>query len=368
MSRRGHAFVSRASRSRARVCVACTCVFVVCACPLAARSYSDTWPSQFVGAANTTTRLHVDSAGTSFWMALLRGRKRFVFFDREHVPALYPDAAHSVRPRRAPACGTERDLRSHFGHSLRVVQTFGVDAGDVLAGDAAFHSAHPAAAHAAASAHVAELGPGDILFVPAGSPHQVFNVGDDATVAVSGNFVEPANLAVALDEMRRLAPVAPGAAAALTDLDSPELDTTVVSRLCMGCSLRHAHAHNAVCAWLWAVRLWRRDRSAVGAAQEQPHAVPAGGRHCNARGGARHRVATGAERRGRRVGRASSLLRSCASRHLAYTRACVCVRMCACVLCRPTIVPCASTSSRGCSRVSCVVRRSAAPLRSSLST
>ena len=41
----------------------------------------DRWPSLFFGATGTRTNLHTDSMGTSFTMAVFRGRKQFLLFD-----------------------------------------------------------------------------------------------------------------------------------------------------------------------------------------------------------------------------------------------------------------------------------------------
>lgn len=150
----------------------------------------------FVGAPNTTTALHVDTAGTNFWMALLRGRKRFVFFDTDDAAALYPDAATSA---------------------------FRADAGKVVARDAEHFNQWPAAAHAAAGAHVAEIGPGDIIFVPAGSPHQVWNL-DEPTVAISANYIDATNLELAKAELRASAATSEGAASLLKDFEADGFD------------------------------------------------------------------------------------------------------------------------------------------------
>lgn len=48
----------------------------------------DRWPSVFFGAEGTRTNLHVDSMGTTFTMAVFRGRKQFLLFDPRDAPAL----------------------------------------------------------------------------------------------------------------------------------------------------------------------------------------------------------------------------------------------------------------------------------------
>jgi hypothetical protein len=44
-----------------------------------------TRPSLFIGAANTSSALHIDSGATNFWMYLMTGRKKWRFWDREQV-------------------------------------------------------------------------------------------------------------------------------------------------------------------------------------------------------------------------------------------------------------------------------------------
>ena len=59
--------------------------------------YDHTWPSLFIGAANTSSALHVDSGATNFWMYLMTGRKKWRFWDREQAFNLYlkpPNTQH----------------------------------------------------------------------------------------------------------------------------------------------------------------------------------------------------------------------------------------------------------------------------------
>jgi len=52
-------------------------------------SYSNSWPSLFIGRKGTNSKLHIDSGATGFWMYLVSGRKRWVLYDRSEIPFLY---------------------------------------------------------------------------------------------------------------------------------------------------------------------------------------------------------------------------------------------------------------------------------------
>lgn len=114
--------------------------------------YRNSWPSLFVSPAGTVSDLHVDAFGSNFWMFLFSGAKRWTFFAPEALPHL--------RPR-------------YFGDSL----------------DPVFDATEEDFAHL--DPFVCDLGPEELLFVPAGSPHRVVNL--EASIAVSGNFVNSSN-------------------------------------------------------------------------------------------------------------------------------------------------------------------------------
>jgi ribosomal protein L16 Arg81 hydroxylase len=44
----------------------------------------------FIGPKGSQSALHVDQLHTNFYMILMEGRKRWVFFEPEDVPLLYP--------------------------------------------------------------------------------------------------------------------------------------------------------------------------------------------------------------------------------------------------------------------------------------
>ena len=127
--------------------------------------YRDAWPSLFIGPRYSRGSLHVDSFGSSFWMALFEGRKKWIFFEPEQKPLLYEQRAD---------------------------QTFAVD---VFRPNLTETPMYARAVHTECV-----LQPGEILFVPAGSPHQVMNL--DATVSVSMNFIDAANRQRVIDTLK----------------------------------------------------------------------------------------------------------------------------------------------------------------------
>jgi len=129
------------------------------------RLYADSWPSLFVGPIHSGGGLHIDSFGSNFWMAVLSGRKLWQFFDADQMPYLY---------------------RSHRDDS------FGIDTREPD------YSQYPL--YAFANSSVCIVGPGDGLFVPAGSPHQVTNL--SPSVAISMNYVDASNIDKALEVTR----------------------------------------------------------------------------------------------------------------------------------------------------------------------
>ena len=125
------------------------------------------WPSLFVApTAGSRCALHTDAWGTAFWQLLMHGRKRWLVFAPDDAAHLFPDyhansfaaadplAGGTGTQRRRPPCPTE-----------------------------------------------CEVGPGDIIFVPAGAPHVVENV--EPSVALAYNYVDGVNLDRALGELRQ---------------------------------------------------------------------------------------------------------------------------------------------------------------------
>jgi Cupin-like domain len=129
---------------------------------LATRSGNlDRWPSLFLGPATTKTGLHVDKFGTSFTMAVFRGRKQFVLFE-------------SVDGNRhlcldQPAPGSNYGIGDVFSpHLFRTCPMA--------------KRGHPV---------FASLGPGDLLYVPGSTHHAARNMEDG--MAIAQNFLTVAD-------------------------------------------------------------------------------------------------------------------------------------------------------------------------------
>ena len=129
--------------------------------------YQDSWPSLFIAPAGLRSELHIDTFGSNFWMALFRGRKRWVFFRKEETHLLYPTYVHGLDPV------FQVDLKNP---DLK---------------------AHPLLALAQPIECVLEAG--ELIFVPNGCAHWVENI--ETSVAVSGNFVDESNIDAALEEL-----------------------------------------------------------------------------------------------------------------------------------------------------------------------
>ena len=122
--------------------------------------YRESWPSLFIGPRGSRCAMHVDTFGSHFWMALFQGRKRWIIFAPEAAVCLSPSFLH--------------------GHDA----IFAADEVDYCQLDR----------------YDFELGEGDVVFVPCGSPHIVSNLED--TVAISANYVSRSNLNASLAELR----------------------------------------------------------------------------------------------------------------------------------------------------------------------
>mmetsp|Transcript_35730 Transcript_35730/g.93401 ORF Transcript_35730/g.93401 Transcript_35730/m.93401 type:complete len:818 (+) Transcript_35730:154-2607(+) len=129
-------------------------------------TYRDSWPSFFLGRGGTGGNLHVDMFGSSFWMAVFEGRKHWRFADEGQRHLLYEHRPTNDFP--------DVDLFNPDYERfplLRHVRTF-----DVV------------------------LEPGDLLFVPGSSPHQVRNVEGSKSIALAGNYIDIGSLETAREE------------------------------------------------------------------------------------------------------------------------------------------------------------------------
>ena len=148
--------------------------------------FRDSWPSLFLGARGSTSHMHVDTLATHFWMVMMGdkddgARKRWILYDAEDLPLLYPSYANSSVDPSFPVV----PYQAHFDPS----RAAGSDEDSSSAGRAQFfarqHALYPAFAHARPS--VAVLRSGDVLFVPYSLPHFVENL--DTTISLSANCV-----------------------------------------------------------------------------------------------------------------------------------------------------------------------------------
>lgn len=118
--------------------------------------YQHSWPSLFVGANGTESKMHIDSGGTNFWMYLLEGEKEWRFYDRHDVLELYPKPGSQ-----------------HFFFDI-----FRPDSEDM-----------PLSLNARMYKGIQR--PGDLIFIPGGCPHGVRN--HDDIIGVSMNYLDVSN-------------------------------------------------------------------------------------------------------------------------------------------------------------------------------
>jgi hypothetical protein len=146
-------------------------------------SYRDYWPSVFVGQAGSASDLHVDGWCSNFWSAMIRGKKRWTIFRKSDVSRLY-----------------RNHLSGTFDVNISTMESLGA-ADPTQPQDRTLCLKPPHAAHYPLVSGIrvsqAEVGPGELLFVPSRSPHWVENLmdGDDhISVALAANFVDGSNV------------------------------------------------------------------------------------------------------------------------------------------------------------------------------
>jgi hypothetical protein len=136
--------------------------------PSAGCALGDGWPSLFLQPARTRCGAHVDAYGTHFFQLLLNGTKRWRIAAPAETHLLAP------RPPRLRALGVTslfEPLDYARQPQLRLLRVREV-----------------------------ELRAGELLFVPAGSAHQVLN-GDTPVAALSANFIDGSNAREAASEL-----------------------------------------------------------------------------------------------------------------------------------------------------------------------
>ena len=126
--------------------------------------YRDSWPSLFVAPKDAVSDLHVDAFDSHFWMILFEGEKEWTFFHPDSLPLLNPVYDSSLDP-----VFNYTDDDDDNGASLNPVKVV--------------------------------LKPGEILFVPRGTPHRVRNL--SKSIAISGNYVDETNVKEVAQHLRR---------------------------------------------------------------------------------------------------------------------------------------------------------------------
>ncbi len=120
------------------------------------------FPSLFMAHGGTKSGLHIDAWGSNFWMMMIAGRKHFRTFSAKEAPLLYPNLNGDTF--------TSNVFEPNYKRFPLLKE---------------------------ATAYDAILGPNDMIFVPAGNPHQVRNLDDN--MAISGNYIDKTSVDLAIE-------------------------------------------------------------------------------------------------------------------------------------------------------------------------
>ena len=198
----------------------------------AGTKYREYWPSLFAGKGGSTgAEMHVDAWCSHFWMVMLSGSKRWTLFSEED----------SLRLGRNYFTAGFQINSTSFRHSNDHAQDHAQDGSRGVEPSVCIRASAVRARPMAAALMplVATLNPGDLLFVPAETPHYVENLSgmhparnsnrndDWVTMAISGNFLDESNFECAVDALERLAITDPQTAALVKMLQSPYFDSTI---------------------------------------------------------------------------------------------------------------------------------------------
>ena len=170
-------------------------------------AFTASWPSLFVAAPHTRSSLHVDQWQGNFWMAMVKGTKRWTLFHADDVGLCSPDYSRGTLDPAFPHLhvmddARRRAKREEGTHPAASESEFASGSGSESgSGDGTrFGGPYPFLPYA--RRWDVDLGPGEVLFVPGGFPHVVHNL--DVTVSFAGNYVDESNLDRALADLRLL--------------------------------------------------------------------------------------------------------------------------------------------------------------------
>jgi len=136
--------------------------------------YQDSWPSLFVGRKGSNSKLHIDSGATGFWMYLVSGRKRWIVYDEAERPYLY-----------------ERIERASFMADVLALNATQDEQERTMIHDY-FGATYPLLSRASTGGYEIIQEPGQLVYIPPGSPHAVENLED--IVGISFNQVPKAGV------------------------------------------------------------------------------------------------------------------------------------------------------------------------------
>jgi hypothetical protein len=150
------------------------------------------WLSVFIGARGSGYALHQDKWGQPFWLAVAAGQKEAVLFP--------PADSHYLQVADGQQCGPDGAEGYCVGSGFTSRFDFF---------DGQWRDKAPPGQEAGATAHLAVLKPGDMLYTPFAWIHQVRN-GETPTIGVTANFVDVADVPRMSADLRRLLPLASG--------------------------------------------------------------------------------------------------------------------------------------------------------------
>jgi solute carrier family 25 thiamine pyrophosphate transporter 19 len=163
-----------------------------------AHAFTASWPSLFVAAPHTKSSLHVDQWSGNFWMAMVKGTKRWTLFHKDDVAFCAPDYSRGTLDPAFPRLHEMDEARA--GEEKTKTKGESDVSGEGHPHTSPFFGAFPFLPYA--RRWDVDLGPGEVLFVPGGFPHVVHNL--DVTVSFAGNYVDESNLDEALRDMALL--------------------------------------------------------------------------------------------------------------------------------------------------------------------